>query len=87
MVAEEIGTEAKIVVMPKMMFHALALVHPYLREIKEMLYEFEEAYVVDHSNFVAAFGNHATPHREAIRATIAWYREHLAVKAESFPRL
>ncbi|MDQ7027471.1 MAG: hypothetical protein Q9P01_14785 [Anaerolineae bacterium] len=58
----------------------LALVHPYLREIKEMLYEFEESYIVDHSNFVETFGNHATAHREAIRQTIAWYREHLAVK-------
>jgi nucleoside-diphosphate-sugar epimerase len=80
-VAAEIGTPAKIQTMPKLMFNVITLFQPYLREIKEMLYEFENPYIVDHSQFVQAFGNHATPHQEAIRATVAWYREHLSVKA------
>jgi nucleoside-diphosphate-sugar epimerase len=80
-ITEEIGTGARIQVMPKILFHAIALVHPFLREIKEMLYEFEKPYIVDHSNFVKTFGNHATPHQEAIHQTIAWYRQYLGVKA------
>jgi nucleoside-diphosphate-sugar epimerase len=40
-----------------------------------MLYEFEEPFVVDHSAFAQAFGDHATPLREAIRETVRWYRE------------
>jgi nucleoside-diphosphate-sugar epimerase len=40
-----------------------------------MLYEFEEPFVVDHSKFEEAFGEQATPLREAIRGTVRWYRE------------
>ena len=40
----------------------------------EMLYEFEEPFVVDHSKFERAFGDHATPLKEAIGDTVRWYR-------------
>jgi nucleoside-diphosphate-sugar epimerase len=40
-----------------------------------MLYEFEEPFVVDHSKFEEAFGEQATPLREAIWGTVRWYRE------------
>jgi hypothetical protein len=41
-----------------------------------MLYEFEEPFVVvDHSAFVRAFGDHATPLREAIERTVRWYAQ------------
>ncbi len=39
-----------------------------------MLYEFEEPFVVDHSKFKQAFGEQATPLKEAIGATVRWYR-------------
>jgi len=32
--------------------------------------------VVDHSKFTRAFSDHATPHIDAVRETIAWYRSH-----------
>jgi hypothetical protein len=32
---------------------------------------------VDHSKFSRAFGDHATPHREAARKTIAWYQKYI----------
>lgn len=48
---------------------------PEARETVEMLYEFEKPFVVDHGKYARAFGDHSTPHREAIRQTIAWYRE------------
>jgi hypothetical protein len=40
----------------------------------EIWYEFNEPYVVDHSPFAKAFGARPTPHREAIRETLDWYR-------------
>jgi hypothetical protein len=40
----------------------------------EMLYEFEEPFVVDHSAFEQTFGVQAMPLREAIRETVRWYR-------------
>jgi hypothetical protein len=39
-----------------------------------MLYEFEEPFVIDHSKFERAFGEHATPLGEAIGYTVRWYR-------------
>jgi nucleoside-diphosphate-sugar epimerase len=80
-IAAEIGVKAKISAMPKIMFAALSLVHPMLRELREMMYEFEEDYILDHSQFEATFGNIATPMDEAIRLTVAWYREEAAVMA------
>jgi nucleoside-diphosphate-sugar epimerase len=45
------------------------------RELVEMMYQFEEPFVVEHGKFVDAFGDTATPLLEAIRATVDWYRE------------
>ena len=45
-----------------------------VREVAEMLYEFNEPFVVDSSKFVQAFGNIATSHHEAVRHTLEWYR-------------
>lgn len=47
---------------------------PDAREMVEMLYEFEKPFVVDSSKFARAFGVSATPLREAIANTLAWYR-------------
>jgi nucleoside-diphosphate-sugar epimerase len=41
-----------------------------------MLYEFEKPFVVDSSKFERAFGVKATPMREAIKETVAWFKDH-----------
>ena len=56
---------------PRVLFRVLGLFDPAMRE---MLYEFEEPFVVDHSAFAQVFGDHAMPLREAIRQTVHWYR-------------
>jgi nucleoside-diphosphate-sugar epimerase len=47
-----------------------------IRETQEMLYEFEEPYIVDSSKFEKTFGKQATSYEEGIRQTVAWYRNH-----------
>ena len=47
---------------------------PPARELIEMLYEFEEDFVVDHSAYVSVFGDHATPLTESLARTIEWFR-------------
>lgn len=74
MVFRQAGTSPKIRVAPKPLLTVMAWVNPMMREVKEMLYEFEESYIVDHSQFERAFGSHTTPHEEAIRETLEWYR-------------
>jgi len=41
-----------------------------------MMYEFENPFVIDSSKFEQTFGMQATPVREAIQETVAWYRSH-----------
>ncbi len=59
---------------PELLLRTLALFNPLLREVTEMLYEFNEPSIVDSSAFVHAFGDIATPNREAVQQTLAWYR-------------
>ena len=75
MVFEEAGGEPKMQRAPKPLLWALGLFNPPLRETIEMLYEFEEPFVVDDSRFEREFGERATPLREAIQRTVRWYRQ------------
>jgi len=75
LVEDEIGKPIKMRVAQRWLVTALGLFNPVIREIKEMMYEFEEPYIVDHQQFVAAYGDHSTPHRQAIRETLAWVRQ------------
>src|SRR5215207_57870 len=75
MIFEEVGKPARVQAAPKILLRAMGLFNPGLHEIVEMLYEFEEPFVVDDSRFEREFGEQATPLREAIQRTVRWYRE------------
>jgi nucleoside-diphosphate-sugar epimerase len=75
MIFEDVGKPARVQAAPKILLRAMGLFNPALREIVEMLYEFEEPFVVDDSRFEREFGEEATPLREAIQRTVRWYRE------------
>ena len=53
----------------------LGLVWPLAREGAEMIYQFEQPFVVDGSDFTATFGSSPTSYDAAIASTIAWYRD------------
>jgi nucleoside-diphosphate-sugar epimerase len=74
MIFEEVGKPSRIQAAPKIVLRAMGLFNPGIRETIEMLYEFEEPFVVDHSKFEQAFGEQATPLKEAIGETVRWYR-------------
>lgn len=74
---EEIGMPPRMSGMGKLMMSLGGLFIPAARETVEMMYEFTKPFVVDHSKFTRAFGDLATPHQEAVKATISWYRKHL----------
>src|SRR5215212_3197934 len=66
MVFEETGGEFKMQRAPRVLFRVLGLFDPAMREMVEMLYEFEEPFIVDHYAFAQEFGDHETPLREGI---------------------
>ena len=76
MFAEEAGVEPKINSMGKLMMRIGGLFIPEAKETVEMMYEFDQPFIVDSSKFEKTFGMKATPMREAMRETVAWYRSH-----------
>ncbi|HVP37873.1 MAG TPA: NAD-dependent epimerase/dehydratase family protein [Candidatus Saccharimonadales bacterium] len=57
------------------MVRLAALFSPLVREVVEMLYLWEEPQVLDGSRFAAAFPEFRfTPHEEAARRTLEWFR-------------
>ena len=76
MIYAETGHSPRIHAVPNIVLKVLALFNPMMREVDEMRYEFEEPFVVDHTRFEQAFGNHITPLKEAIHTTVEWYREY-----------
>lgn len=73
-IAQSAGTKPKISGTPKLVLRLVGLRNPVVREMVEMLYEFEEPFVVDDGRFTTAFGSHATPLADAIDRTVEWYR-------------
>lgn len=68
------GTIGKVSAMPRSMVNLIGLFNGNVRELKEVLFEFEEPFVVDSSAFEAAFDQSATPLEEAIPTTVEWFR-------------
>lgn len=53
-----------------------SLVNSEAREMKELLYEFEEPLVLDGTKFASAFPSFKyTPHEEAVQKTVEWFRK------------
>ncbi|MBX3038477.1 MAG: NAD-dependent epimerase/dehydratase family protein [Anaerolineales bacterium] len=76
MFAEEAGVEPKMSGMGRMMMWIGGFFIPEAKESLEMMYEFEQPFIVDSSKFEKMFGMKATPMREAMKATVAWYKTH-----------
>jgi nucleoside-diphosphate-sugar epimerase len=76
LIADEAGVEPRMSTMGKLMLSIGGLFIPEAKESVEMLYEFEKPFVVDSSRFEKTFGMKATPIRDAVRETVAWYRSH-----------
>ena len=81
MIFEETGAPPRMSGMGKTMLRLGGLFIPQARETIEMLYEFERPFIVDDSQYRRTFGDQATPLRQAIQATVAWYRRHLQAQA------
>jgi nucleoside-diphosphate-sugar epimerase len=74
MFAEEAGVEPKMSSMGKLMMWIGGFFIPEAKETVEMMYEFEQSFIVDSSKFEKVFGVKATPMREAIKETVVWYQ-------------
>ena len=76
LICKDAGQKPAIQAAPRLLIQGLGLFNPLMHELAEMLYEFEEPFVVDATCFEKTFGQTATPLEEAVRITTRWYQEH-----------
>ncbi|MEV6982972.1 NAD-dependent epimerase/dehydratase family protein [Sphaerisporangium sp. NPDC051017] len=65
----------RVAAVPHWMMRAAGLFSPLLRELEETRYQFVRPFVVDSSAFETTFGVPPTPMDEALKETIAWWRD------------
>lgn len=70
------GKEPRVSEAPGWVFKLASPFVPIMRELAELLYQWERPYVFDHSKFQRAFGAQVTPHERAVAATVAWFQAH-----------
>ena len=75
LIFEELRKPVKIRVNPRWLLSMVGVFNPTVREVREVLYQSEQPFVVDHSKYERAFGVETTPHRDAISRTLDWYRQ------------
>lgn len=71
-----LGKPVKIAVANRLMMRLFGLFSPSARETVEMMYEFEQPFVVDSSKFERTFGLAATPMPQAVAESVAWFKAH-----------
>jgi nucleoside-diphosphate-sugar epimerase len=69
----EVNHTPKLRIASSLMLNFLGLFSPMMHELKEINYEFEEPFVVDHQKYEQVFGSDITPHRKAIHKTTSWF--------------
>ena len=76
LVSEAAGRPVKTGVTSKTTLRAIGLFSPFLRELVETSYQFEEPFAADASKYERTFGPLSpTPHEEAVAQTVAWFKD------------
>ncbi len=83
MIYKEAGNPLKVRAGGRVILSILGLFNPSVREVVEMLYEFEKPFILDSSKFEKAFGMKATPIEVAVRETVAYFKAHPKTQAHA----
>ncbi len=74
LVFEALGTAPRISAIGRGRLALLGAFDPQARVLRAAALGFERPFVLDHGRFRAAFGVEPTPHRDAVRTTLDWFR-------------
>ncbi len=74
MAADELGSPINVRTAPAVVLRLMGLFNSTVRELPEMLYEFTQPFIVDGSKATDRLGIAATPLRDSVHETVAWYR-------------
>jgi nucleoside-diphosphate-sugar epimerase len=70
--SQELGRKIELTTVPRTVLKVLALFVPFLREIDEMMYQWEEPFVIDDRRFRARFKQEPQDIERAAAETVAW---------------
>ena len=71
--AKEMNAKDGVTVISKFLVTVLGLFMPFMREVKEMLYQYDRDYFFDSSKFTKRFNIQATPYETGVKETIAFF--------------
>jgi nucleoside-diphosphate-sugar epimerase len=71
-----LGRDIELTVTPRWAMRALGLVVPMIREINEMMYQWDEPFVIDDRRFRKAFAAEPTEVERAAADTVTWAKGH-----------
>ena len=77
MICDELGVATKVRAAKGLPLAVMALFSPTMRGLKrEKVYQFTNPWLVDHGKYAQTFGTDITPHAEAVKQTVAWFKAH-----------
>lgn len=76
LIFEAAGKQPNVAEAPGWVFKLAAPFVPVMRELAELLYQWDRPYVFDATKFERAFGAEVTPHERGVAATVAWFQAH-----------
>ena len=66
-IAEELGVKPKLMVAPNFMVQLVGVFSPFMKEMGEMMYQYNKTYNFDSSKFEERFNIHPTPYHQGIK--------------------
>ena len=72
---KEFGKPPKFTVLPNFVLRAMGLFNKILKEMNEMLYQYDSDYLFDSTKFEKRFNFKPTSYEEGIKETAKWMKE------------
>ena len=77
LIFDEMGIDGRIRAANGIPLTVMAWFSSTMRNLKrEKVYQFTTPWLVDQTRYESAFGAEVTPHTEAVKTTVAWFRDH-----------
>jgi nucleoside-diphosphate-sugar epimerase len=76
----EVHLKIKYQSIPKFLISLTGLFDPFVKEIRELSYQFEYPYLIDSQKFINQFGDISTSPIEIVQKTIHWYNSTIKTK-------
>jgi nucleoside-diphosphate-sugar epimerase len=79
--SRKLGREIRLAGVPRSMVKAIGFFVPVVREVDEMLYQWDETFVINDARFRKRFRQEPTDVEKAAADTVAWAKQHYAREA------